>query len=62
VVETTERKSKSQSIASLSPRLAWNLLTPEEQRLLLEYLKKVRERDANEKTHKEQEKMPIAVG
>jgi len=47
---------------SSSADVAWNLLTSEEQRLLLEYLEKVREWDANQRVHKEQEKMPIAVG
>lgn len=38
-----EQNRKTPSIASLSSSLAWNLLTPEEQRNLLEYLDKVHE-------------------
>ncbi|HEY6540278.1 MAG TPA: hypothetical protein VIZ18_05040 [Ktedonobacteraceae bacterium] len=33
------------SIAVLSPELAWKLLTPEEQKRLLIYLEKMRERE-----------------
>lgn len=40
-----EQKRKNLSIASLSANLAWNLLTPEEQRQLLAYLEKVREKE-----------------
>jgi hypothetical protein len=32
-------------IAALSPALAWKLLTPEEQKRLLIYLQKIRERE-----------------
>jgi hypothetical protein len=32
-------------IAALSPALAWKLLTPEEQKRLLIYLEKIRERE-----------------
>lgn len=52
---------KTTSIASLSAHVAWKLLTPEEQRLLLAYLEKVRESKSNDKTHKEQEKVLVAV-
>ena len=53
-------KTEITSIASLSADLAWSLLTPEEQRLVLEYIDKVRERYI-EKTHTEQEETPIVV-
>jgi len=33
------------NIAVLSPELAWKLLTPEEQKRLLIYLEKIRERE-----------------
>ncbi len=46
-----ERKGKILSIALLSANLAWNLLTPDQQRQSLEYLKKVREKEqTSEKT------------
>ena len=49
-------KSKTVSIASLSPRLAWSLLTPEEQQLILIYLAKVLEQEVKPET-----KTPVGV-
>jgi hypothetical protein len=42
-------KSKTGSIASLSPSLAWSLLTKEERQLLAEYLIKVLEKEMKQK-------------
>jgi len=50
VVETTEQRCKSESLASLSPALAWRLLTPEEQRLIIDYLIKVLEKEVKQET------------
>ena len=36
---------KATYLAALSPALAWKLLTPEEQKRLLIYLEKIRERE-----------------
>ena len=68
-METTERTTAPElgqasgnpeitSIASLSAGLAWSLLRPEEQRLVLEYVEIVRERYLKEKSHTAQEEMP----
>lgn len=54
-METTKQKCKSESLASLSPSLAWNLLTPEEQRLIIDYLVKVLEKEV------EQEERPLVA-
>ena len=54
-------KSKTTSIASLSADLAWRLLTPEEQQLLLAYLAKVRNRNLGQETHKEQEERQLVL-
>ncbi len=42
-----EQKRKIPSIASLFPDLAWNLLTSEQQRQLLEYLEKAYNHERN---------------
>lgn len=40
-----KREQKILSVALLSADLAWNLLTPEQQRQSLEYLKRVNEKE-----------------
>lgn len=50
MVETTEQRCKSESLASLLPALAWRLLTTEEQRLVIDYLIKVLEKEAKQET------------
>ncbi len=48
-----KREGKFLSIALLSANLAWNLLTPEQQRQSLKYLETVCEKErTNEKTYK----------
>ena len=43
-------------VAQLSADLAWSLLTPEQQKMTLEYLEKVREWETNQETYGKQEK------
>jgi hypothetical protein len=50
VVETTKQRCKRESLASLSPALAWSLLTPEEQCLIVDYLIKVLEKEVKQET------------
>lgn len=53
----TKEKSKSESLASLSPGLAWILLTPTEQQLIIDYLIKVLEQEVKQK---EERKLALA--
>ncbi len=47
-METTEERSRRQSLAALSPSLAWYLLTPEERQLILDYLTKVLDKEVKQ--------------
>jgi hypothetical protein len=55
-VTSTKEKSKSASLASLSPSQAWTLLTPTEQQLITDYLIKVLEQEV-----KQNEKRKLAM-
>ena len=53
---TAEDKPRSTSLASLSPSLAWSLLTPIEQQLMIDYLIKVLEQE-----ERQEEKRKLAL-
>lgn len=60
-METTKEWSKSQSIAALSPGLAWYLLTPAERELILDYLAKVLEPNTDQEVQPEQTERQLVL-
>jgi hypothetical protein len=60
-VETTKEKCKNESLASLSPSLAWFLLTASEHQLILDYLAKVLEQNTEQEVQQEQEERQLTL-
>lgn len=60
-METTKEWSKSQSIAALSPGLAWFLLTASERQLILDYLAKVLPENTDQEVRPEQTERQLVL-
>jgi len=51
----------SESLAALSPALAWSLLTPAERQLMLDYLAKVLDQNTEQEVQREQEERQLTL-
>ena len=60
-METTKERSQSQSIAALSPSLAWLLLTASERQLVLDYLAKVLPQDTDQEVQQKQKEQKLTL-